>query len=340
MAGGVVPASAVPTATGGESRPVSRLSRAARGAASGRAYPRERLGEIWRARIVAATMQAVCEEGAGNVTVAGVVARAGISRRTFYELFDHIDGCLSATVEAALARAGEPVAYAWRSEPGEWRARVRAALVALLEHFDLYPDDARLLAVEWLAGSHALAQRRRVMARLAHALDEGRTVDGRAPWLPLLTADALVGGVAGVLRQRLLDRGAGGSLTELANPLMSIVVLPYLGQAAARRELERPLPTVRASRGDVARERPGELGIRVTYRTALVLDAIAANPGASNRRVAQAAGIADQGQISKLLKRLQGSGLIYNCCNGARHGQPNEWVLTDKGESLERSLRV
>ncbi len=53
-----------------------------------------------------------------------------------------------------------------------------------------------------------------------------------------------------------------------------------------------------------------ELGIRLTYRTVMVLMAVAAHPGSSNRMVADEAGISDQGQISKLLRRLEGLGLI------------------------------
>jgi hypothetical protein len=41
-----------------------------------------------------------------------------------------------------------------------------------------------------------------------------------------------------------------------------------------------------------------------------VLIAIGSHAGASNRQVGEAAGIADQGQISKLLARLDGLGLI------------------------------
>jgi hypothetical protein len=52
------------------------------------------------------------------------------------------------------------------------------------------------------------------------------------------------------------------------------------------------------------------------YRSSRVLAVIAAQPGASNREVADAAEVSDQGQISKLLVRLQHLGLIHN---------PGEW---------------
>ena len=61
------------------------------------------------------------------------------------------------------------------------------------------------------------------------------------------------------------------------------------------------------------------LGMRLTYRTMRVLLAIGVHPGASNREVGDASGIRDQGQISKLLTRLEDLGLIQNTSEpGAR----------------------
>jgi DNA-binding IclR family transcriptional regulator len=81
-------------------------------------------------------------------------------------------------------------------------------------------------------------------------------------------------------------------------------------------------------------------GVRSTYRTARVLSAIAANPGASNRAVAAAAGILDEGQASKLLKRLAGLGLIENMAQDREPGEANAWRLTARGVEVERTLRA
>jgi hypothetical protein len=78
--------------------------------------------------------------------------------------------------------------------------------------------------------------------------------------------------------------------------------------------------------------------MRVTYRTVRVLGAIAARPGAYNRDVAEGAGISDQGQISKLLARLQGVGLIRNTGNGAPVGGRNAWRITTLGSELVRQI--
>lgn len=78
--------------------------------------------------------------------------------------------------------------------------------------------------------------------------------------------------------------------------------------------------------------------MRLTYRTLMVLSAIATNPGASNRHVAEHAGIHDQGQISKLLARLTKLGLIHNTGQGQPNGEPNAWTLTHKGTAIQQAL--
>ena len=117
---------------------------------------------------------------------------------------------------------------------------------------------------------------------------------------------------------------------ELFGSLMSIVVLPYLGSGAARRELTRPAPRIRSGREPAPKdgqELPApEPGSRLTYRTARVLSAIGDYPGACNREVAERAGIIDQGQVSKLLGRLEARELIAKTGEGRTRGAPNRGV--------------
>jgi chromosome segregation and condensation protein ScpB len=65
---------------------------------------------------------------------------------------------------------------------------------------------------------------------------------------------------------------------------------------------------------------------------------LAAEPGASNRCIADAAGVTDQGQISKLLARLEHLGLVANLGEGPTKGEPNAWTLTAKGTQVEQAI--
>ncbi len=338
------------------------------------ARPREgsvRVLDVQRARILAAMVQVVAEEGASSVTVARVVSRAGVSRRTFYDLFDGCEDCFLAVFEDALARTGRVAAEAAEGAPPAWRERVRAGLAALLELFDEEPALGSLLVVDALgAGPEVLERRARALEMLAALVAEGGSVarSGRRTSSeessPSLAAEGVVGAVLSVVHARMLARRAHAraraangsarstpaSLVELLNPLMSVIVLPYLGQAAARRELDHPAPRARSARTSgstrVTPKPPTStnplagLNMRITYRTLQVLATIAATPGASNRQIADGAGVYDQGQISKLLTRLERLGLVHNTGLGQAKGEPNAWTLTVQGQQVEQALTV
>jgi len=311
-------------------------------------FEREHVSEIQRARILAATFAECAQRGASGLTVTPIVARAGVSRRTFYELFKDTEECFLAALDDGIARLSARVVPAWQAQ-GAWRERIRAALIALLSFLDNDPVTGRLLVIDTLgAGNKALERRGNVLAQVIAAVEEGRgeAKQGQVP--PPLTGEGVVGAVTSVIYGRMLAPPRTGEarpepLIELTGPLMSMIVLPYLGPAAARRELERPLPTVVPETSIPSHDGMalGDLPIRVTYRTLRVLGAIAALPGASNRQIGKAAGIEDQGQISKLLKRLEKVGLIDNGEGDAQlRGAPNAWRLTERGTQITRSLRV
>ena len=79
--------------------------------------------------------------------------------------------------------------------------------------------------------------------------------------------------------------------------------------------------------------------MRLTYRTVRVLMVVAEHPRASNREIAQASGIVDQGQISKLLNRLARLELVTNTGEGQLKGGSNAWHLTERGDQVERATR-
>ena len=156
-----------------------------------------------------------------------------------------------------------------------------------------------------------------------------------------------MGAAFGIVHARLL-KGQREPLTDLLGELMAMIVLPYLGPAAARREQARPAPAApaRPAKGRVVRGASSARGavdplesvpMRLTYRTSRVLEGVAENPGASNRQVGEYSDIQDAGQISKLLRRLEGLGLLVNSGLGHQMGEPNAWRLTDQGELVARS---
>ncbi len=275
-----------------------------------------------------------------------ITSRARVSRRTFYEQFPDREACLAAALEDALDAVRGELAGAGL-EGLAWRERVRVGLWRILVFFDREPVLARVCVVQALRGGPRVLERREgVMAQLAAVVDGGRLESGRAARCSALTAEGVVGAVFAIVYARLL-KGERRPLAGLLGELVGMIVLPYLGPAVARRERERPLPAVPVgvARGESGLEEAGVMdplggvAMRLTYRTARVLEGIAEYPGASNREVGERAGVLDPGQVSKLLARLERLGLLVNRTGGGRVlGEPNAWTLTAKGEMVARNI--
>jgi hypothetical protein len=129
---------------------------------------------------------------------------------------------------------------------------------------------------------------------------------------PRLIAELVLGGVLSALRAHLLEHPQR-SFAALAPSLMSFILTSY---AAVDAGPELGLP------------------VRATYRTTRVLQTIADRPRSNNREIADAAGLRDEGQTSKLLRRLERRGLIENVGLGAAYGASNEWLLTGAGSRV------
>lgn len=294
-----------------------------------------------RRRLLLAMSEVLAERGYEEASIGRVCKWAGVSRRTFYEIFDDRDECVLGAFDDAVGRIAEPALVAW-GEGGSWRERIRRGLAALLEQFDAEPAAARVCVVETLkAGPSMMERRAHVIGVLVDAVEQGRNDAKAGSGPPPLAGQGVVGGALSVLHARLLEESSAGTplpLSDLTGALMAMIVHPYLGSAAARRELERPAPKV-VGGNDGAMKNPFEdLSIRFTYRTALVLAAIAANTGVSNRFVADESGITDDGQMSRLLRRLERAGLIENAGRGSARGEANAWALTERGVAVQDAL--
>jgi AcrR family transcriptional regulator len=305
-----------------------------------RAGARAPLSEFQRDRMIAATIGLVGEIGYPAITVEKIIRRARVSRATFYQAFANRDECFLAVFDETLSQAMFSAGSAY-ANARSWPQGVRAALACLLEMMDEEPSLARLWIVEALRGEERILDRRvQTLDALARVIDEGRQSMQRAGVAPPeSTAESVVGGIVAMLHRRLL-RNRPAPLTDLLGSMMYLIVLPYLGVRAARTELSRgPVPRRRVHARVSGEADPLQgIDMRLTYRTVRVLDAISRDPGASNRTIAESSGIVDQGQISKLLARLHGLGLVENTGGNTARGEPNAWILTAKGWGVHDAI--
>lgn len=201
--------------------------------------PRQQVSEIQRARILVAAVEVVEELGYSGMTVAQVIGRAKVSRKTFYDLFADRQDCFVAVFEETIARMRALVEEACADEK-TWRESVRAGVARLLAFLEEDPALARICLVEAQgAGTKVLERRGQVFGELAELIDRGRAVTSAVREPPQITAEALVGAIFVVLQARLLER-SDEPFTDLLGPLMSMILMPYLGPRAAHAELSGP----------------------------------------------------------------------------------------------------
>jgi AcrR family transcriptional regulator len=309
--------------------------------------------DFQRARIVSAMVEVSAELGYMGAAVAPVVARAGVSRRTFYDLFDGREECFLATFEWGAKQARGVVVEAYRAQRS-WRDRVRHALAALLAFLDSEPQLARVCVIEALgAGKLVLQRRAQLLDELIAALDAQAPQARGVGEIPLLTAEGVIGGAFSVIHGRLLegDRISGETHHGAARPsiglhgqLMALIALPYLGPRIAGEELTRVAPEVPRHEATAPRLDGGggrlleRLDMRLTYRTVRCLVFVAEHPGSSNREIADGAEVPDEGQASKLLARLVRLDLIANS-QAHGPGNPNRWTLTSRGSQVLSAVR-
>jgi AcrR family transcriptional regulator len=194
--------------------------------------------ESQRIRIHQAMIEVVAQRGYPETRVVDVIGVAGVSRKTFYELFDSKEDCFLAAYDVLLGNLLGDASNAFESKPGApWAERIAAALEALLEHLARHPAEARFAIVEVLAaGPKALARRDAALRQFTGFLEAGRAETSVE--LPGITSIAVAGGINELLYSEILH-GAASRLPSRLPDLMFWVTLPFLGAEGAGAQRER-----------------------------------------------------------------------------------------------------
>ncbi len=195
---------------------------------------REVVAASQRARMLEAMAQAVAQKGYAAATVADVVERAWVSRKTFYEMFPDKEACFLAAYDDGREFLLRQIREALRDIPeGDWRNRAEVSVQAYLKALAEHPDAAWTYSIEvFAAGSKALERHAQVMQ---HWVTQWRRLQQSARLTKPALGDggelrlrALVGGIEELVRECLRSRGAK-NLPELATPIASIAIAAIAG---------------------------------------------------------------------------------------------------------------
>jgi len=216
----------------------------------GRAHlPREVVLVSQRERLLEAAVAVVGDRGYAATTVADVIARARVSRTTFYEQFRDKEQAVLAAYAQRAAHHYERVLDATRRQPGVL-ACLQEGVRAYLRGLAADRAYARLALLEVLAaGERGAAAReaadRRYVALLADWHQRVRADDASVPPVPPELFVAAVGGV-GELAAARVRQGLSDTLPTLAPVVVTLLL--NVGAVPAGRELAAALISARIRR--------------------------------------------------------------------------------------------
>jgi AcrR family transcriptional regulator len=205
------------------------------------ALPPEQVAADQRERLYEAMIGAVNERGFVATTISDLVARAGVSRRSFYEHFENKEECLLATYDALIERLTARIAESFDPE-AEWSEQIEAFVRALFEASSDRPDAARLVSVEMgAAGPVGIERWARDADRLAQLISH---ILSRAPGqgpVPPPIARGIVGALRTILYARVRRERSPRSLKLELQKLTPDVVAWILSLCPVPPEIpERP----------------------------------------------------------------------------------------------------
>ena len=180
--------------------------------------PREDVVRSQRGRLMRAMAEATAENGYAQTSVADVLARARVSRETFYQQFASKQECFIAAYEQA---AGAILAMLEHeaSTPGPPIERFARTIDVYLDALAAEPAFARLFMVEvYAAGDEVLIRRAQIQERFEQLMIDGF---GARTQAEEFACRALVAAIITMVTGRLAARDAGG-LRGLREPLVEL----------------------------------------------------------------------------------------------------------------------
>jgi AcrR family transcriptional regulator len=177
-----------------------------------------------RARLLEAMTQVVGRKGYAAATVADAVREARVSRSTFYALFDSKEACFVQAYGHGVDVLVERLDAAVAAEPGDWRAKLRAAMRAYLTVLDAEPRFARvhLLEIHVVGTPQAAAARDAAIRRFAQRYRATFAAAGSAA--AVVSDDALFVLAAGIGQLAWSQLAAGASLPALEDTLVDVAL--------------------------------------------------------------------------------------------------------------------
>jgi AcrR family transcriptional regulator len=205
------------------SQPTSQLPKGRHG------LSREFIAGNQRERLLDAMANVVAGKGYAATRVVDITDYAGVSRKTFYELFTDKEDCFLAAYDAITALLMDKMARGLAAVAQDtWEAKVGALLGEFLRFLAAEPAFARMCIVEVLgSGPRGLARRDAAVEAFYPIVDQlPRSQPGAEQWLSPLTPQFVTGGIFEVV-YGAIRRGEIATLPELEQDLTRLAFRAY-----------------------------------------------------------------------------------------------------------------
>jgi AcrR family transcriptional regulator len=190
-----------------------------------------------RERILGATAEMAMLKGYTEMTVADIVACAGIGRDVFYVHFRDKQDAFLAVQQHNLQDHLSACAASFFAGP-TWPERIWRGLRTVTEIIAGDPALAHLWLVEsFAAGPAAIQHAEEMMVICTLYLQEGYHYSERAALLPQLCSEAIVGAIYEIVYHEI-EEGRGVRVGELLPELAYIAIAPFTGVREAAELIE------------------------------------------------------------------------------------------------------
>jgi AcrR family transcriptional regulator len=190
-----------------------------------------------RERLLEAMLSELGERGYEALSVADALARARVSKADFEAEFADSDACLLAAYERLTERLERKTAEGC-ALGGEWPARVRRGLEALLEELAAAPAMAQLLIRGFPIGPEARRHYQSFVEGFGPLLRAGREFAESGAELPR-EVEMLALGAAEAIVFEEIEAGRAAQLPDLAPAILFSILVPFLGPETASAEMQR-----------------------------------------------------------------------------------------------------
>ena len=196
----------------------------------------EEVARQQRVRLMGAMLDAVGEQGYIATSVADVLVRAGVSRRTFYEHFTDKEDCYLQAYDHVARVLTDAVQDVLRGHE-HWQDAVRAGLDLFLRTVAENPRIARAALIEILAvGPEGVRRREASLTPFEEFFEMARELAPAGAAIPGTVTETLVGGILETISARVM-RDEAHRVPELLDQLVFWSLVPFVGPVEANQAI-------------------------------------------------------------------------------------------------------